>query len=264
MKKFIQKHKFYIFIITSIILINAALVGAFLISEMEPSEPSKPPVTEVPKDDLNPGDIDEIPVPPVQYESEIVNFVGNFTSDMNVKLNWKIEENEQKIEKVELYQKGMLLANVSGQSTYQLPMMAYHFVPGPNEFTLRVSMQDGEVVEQKININIDYVFNVQTSYEVDAQGVYISVTYMYSPQTPVLPPNIYLANVSGTSFSVSAIGTEVLSNEPYMKAKTTYYVDVSNLSEGIYNFGLTWDFTNVNRKIDLPMSIIKNDQIIVK
>lgn len=256
MKAFIKKYKVYTSLLLLVVLLNGMLIYSFVQNQ----SPSLPIPGE--NEELEEEEVEEPSVP--TKDTEIDLFVGNFTNDMQVKLNWKIDEGKQEVEKIALYQGTTLLANVTNQTSYMLPLMAYHFPTGPNEFTIKVTLDNKEVIEKTININIDYVFNVQTSYEIVGRGVEISVSYQYGEQTPLLPPTIYLANVSQAYFTVSAIETVQLENEPYSKEKTTYYMDLSAMSDGIYNFSLTWEFSNVNKKINLPMSVVIGDEIIVK
>lgn len=258
MKEFIKKYKVYTMLLVVVVLLNGLLIYSF-VQNQSPSLPLPNDKEEIEEEK------EEIEVPSIpSKDTEIDLFVGNFTNDMQVKLNWKIEDGKQKVEKVALYQGTTLLANVTNQTSYMLPLMAYYFPTGPNEFTLQVTLDNKEVIEKSININIDYVFNVQTTYNVVGQGVEISVTYQYGEQTPLLPPTIYLANVSQAFFTVSAVETVQLDSEPYIKEKTTYYMDLSAMSEGIYNFSLTWEFSNINKKINLPMSVVIGNEIIVK
>ncbi|MGL5541383.1 MAG: hypothetical protein ACRDBX_07120, partial [Erysipelotrichaceae bacterium] len=159
MIKFIKNNLFFTVLVVSVVLFNVVLfVGLMDVSSNQPT--TNPPITSNP----NPDPID--PTVPSKDSVTIENFLGQFNEEENVRLTWRIQENGYEISKVEVFQNNVLLANVTNTTSYELPIYAYGFATGLNEFELRVTQSDGTQISKKTSVMIEYVFDVQSNYEV--------------------------------------------------------------------------------------------------
>ncbi|MGL5977384.1 MAG: hypothetical protein ACRCZJ_00055 [Erysipelotrichaceae bacterium] len=262
MRQFFNQNKLFASIAALVLCLNFLLGGILILqktnaalppiveepSTPDPSEPNVPEVPTTPNDPLSP-----------EKTIEVVNFVGSFTDELNVRLTWVLETNDLPIESIGIYQNNVLLADVTNTNSYQLPLYAYGFATGSNAFELRVTPVEGEVISQTISVLIDYVFDVVSSYELTDTGANIIIEYVYGETTPVQAPSIYISDITGTNVAIENGTSEILESGTYVRARTVYPMRFDPLPTGIYNYNVTWTFANINKEIKYPMSIVIGD-----
>lgn len=152
--------------------------------------------------ELPPGFVVETPTPeepneetPSSKPLEINSFTGSFSDSKNmIILKWKVTENDARIEKMELFHNSELLEVVTRKTSFECPLLMNGITTGDNEFTLKITSEEGQIIEKTTTVSVNYVFDVtKTTQFVDnnlGRGVLLSITYRSHQQTPVGLPEL--------------------------------------------------------------------------
>lgn len=248
-KAYVKKNFIFVALLTIIVVITAGLAIFYIVNN--PSEAA------------DPEEHDKTKPVTQKSDTQISSFDGVFTNDASVKLTWGIAVNKQKVTRVDLYHGDNLIAAVSDLNTYVLPLNAYQFATGENEFTLKVVLADDKIIEKKTKVNVDPVFDASCNVENTTGGVLIKVSYKYGSANPVRSPTINAINTYGNPFSISYVDTIKGEQEgAYTNATTIYFLDTSKMSSGAFNYNIRFIFKDVSLSFDFPVTVNVQKEIV--
>ncbi len=250
MQEFIKNNKVFSIFVVVFICINLVFMLAFFQNKDDSNPQPKPdPTPETGGDDKD-EDKEEVKTP------SISKFYATFNND-SVNFSFELDLYDETLKELALYQDGVKLADVTGHTNYSLPVLVYNFSTGLNTFELKATLNNGDVLSKNVNVKIDYAFDLDFESTKVEGGYNFAITYRYDAITPVTTPTIYISNLDSNLIKVDFIGTEVLSEDRYILAKTTYFFDDELLSDGYYNFMVRFNFENVSQSVRYPVSVVK-------
>lgn len=198
---------------------------------------------EKPKPVEKPPVITEEPEPEPEKIAEITNFEGYYdVSKKLVRLDWDYEEHASKITQVRLlYSKAGDSINVAQFSSYDLPIDAFGLPTGNNAFTLRLILDNEEVIEETVYVKINYVLSVEQRVEQGDHRTRVTLDYQYDRANPVNAPSIQCMSDVDCSM-VAYVDTKVVEENGRLKASTTYEFTWKETPVTYETFYVRWNF----------------------
>lgn len=206
--------------------------------------------------DIPPGFVEEplppsVENPPVTKPIEINSFSGSFLDSKNtIALKWNVTENDEQIETIELYREDQLIEDVTDKTGYECPIQAYGITTGLNNFTLKVTSTDGEIVEKTTTVNVNYIFDVsKTSQFVDnniGKGVLLSITYSHHKQTPVGIPVLSISTTLQGYYQQRYLERETTPlTSGYEQTTVYYFMTFDATDQNNVTWNILYDFASV-------------------
>lgn len=207
--------------------------------------------------ELPPSFIEEPSIPydpeetPISKPLEINSFSGTFSDSRKmILLKWKVTENNARIEKMELYHEEELLEVVTKKTSFECPLFMEGITTGDNEFKLKITSDDGQVVEKIITVFVDYIFDVtKTTQFVDnnlGKGVLLSITYSSHKQTPVGIPELSMKTTLSGYYQHRYLERKTIALTSGFEKTTVYFFmtfDQTNQTNVTWN--VNYDFVSV-------------------
>lgn len=240
-KSYIRKNLVFVGLLSVLILITIGL-SIFLLNRYEPDTT---PVTPE-------------PTPSEKTPAKITSLEGDYGKDAQVRISWSIAKNDDTITSVKLYNKETQLGGeMKSMNSFPLPQSVYRFPTGKNEFTLKVSVEDGEDIVRNVTVFIDYVLDVQMNAEQNEEGDMVKLSYSYGKDTSVGVPRIQLRDTNSQPFELFYVDTVREEHGDFVNATTTYRIMSNQVVKGIYEINIRWIFDGVNSSYDFPFKITK-------
>ncbi|MEG0313701.1 MAG: hypothetical protein RR646_00350 [Erysipelotrichaceae bacterium] len=254
LKSFIYRNKVFVSILLAMVIFLIILIGNYFIN----------PTKNNPNISIN--EDAEIPNSETNKEEEkitnkISDFTGKFKNDNSIFFNWDLNGINDSIKKVELYYNDIVIANVTGSSSYILPFGIVNIPTGSNPFELRVILESDKIVTSSTNVKIDYILSPNFKYyeTIDptlGKGVILELTYKFSSNTPANVPSINVNDTHGGSVNITYVNTEYDNSSFYTTGKTKYFLSYKEYSPATYSFNITYSFTNLDHTLSYPMTFI--------
>lgn len=199
------------------------------------------------------------PVPPPvadDVETTISSLEGSYTKSGDVLLSWSIQTGTQAVSSVRLYHGEKVLGGeMNALTSYSLSQSLYQFPTGNNTFTLKVTLENNEVIEKNVDVFIDYILDMNMTYEQEEQDVIIHLTYRYDDDNPVSVPRIKCLDSASLPLTFTYVDTTRESTQGITTAITTFKIDISNVKQGNYQVSIRWIFEGLNTSRDYPITI---------
>lgn len=193
-----------------------------------------------------------------EEETTITSLEGSYTRDGQVRLSWSIHAGTNTIESVKLYHKEKALGGeMKALTSYSLSQSLYQFPTGDTTFTLKVSLANGEVISKDVHVFIDYIIDMNMTYEQEGDRMIIRLAYRYDDANPVSVPRIKFLSSSSLAIVFSYMDTTRESTQGITTATTSFSVDISNVPQGSYTATIRWIFDGINISKDYPITITR-------
>lgn len=191
-----------------------------------------------------------------EVETSISSLEGSYTKSGEVLLSWSIQTGTHAVNSVRLYHgEKSLGGEMKALTSYSLSQSLYQFPTGNNTFTLKVTLENNEVIERDVNIFINYILDMNMSYEQSEAAVTIRLTYRYDDANPVSVPRIKCLDSSSLPLAFTYVDTKRESTQGVTTAVTTFSIDISNVKQGEYDATIRWIFEGLNISKDYPIKI---------
>ena len=253
MIEFIKKNKLFISSL-SVLLAVIGFLGFQILSadSQEGTSIIEIPELEDPNDPANEEPGNETPVV-THKPASIQNFQGTFNDENNtITLSWSLNQNDSIIEKAELYNKDTLIADVTHNLVYEIPIDFYDITTGSNIFRLEVTLENEDPIYAETNVMVDYVFDVAMNHELTeneyGKGVLLTIQYTYHPLTPVGVPSLSITRGQLVNQVIYVGTTENVQNNEFINSETTYFVPLSEA--GIIDWDCRYSFASVGLSFD--------------
>lgn len=237
---YISKNKVFICLLSVIIAITLGLGYYYVTNVREPKA------------------IDKVPgktVTDVNKKTAIDSYQGAYdTKSKQISLSWTIVQYDQKVTSIKLYNKDSILADVSNLNSYVLNQGLYQFPGGNNEFVIKVTLDNGEVLEKSTTVNIDYFSSIECKTEISELDVLVKLTYEYNASVSIDIPRIVANSLPyNYEFKYKETMKETLENG-YVKETTIYEIDTTQ-AKTTEKVTIRWIFDSIGMSYDFPITL---------
>ncbi|MEG1066922.1 MAG: hypothetical protein RSD85_05155, partial [Erysipelotrichaceae bacterium] len=182
-----------------------------------------------------------------------------FKNDNSIIFEWDLKGINDSIKKVELYYNDIVIANVTGSSSYILPFGIVNFPTGSNTFELKATLDSDKLVTSSTNVKIDYIISPNFKYyditdPTLGSGVMLELTYKFSSNTPASVPSINVNDTHGGAVNITYVNTEYDNSNFYAIGKTKYFISYKDYKPATYSFNISYSFTNLDHTLSYPMT----------
>lgn len=238
---YIRNNQMFVLLLSVIIIITVAL-GIYYVNNVMDVQPK-----ELPKEEPSEE--------PAVKNTDISSFQGTYdTKSKQIRLNWSLQQGNQKITSLKLYHDDNFLADVNTLNSYVLNQDVYRFPGGETSFVLKGILDSGEKIEKETRITIDYFTSINCTTEPSDIGILIKLTYKYHESVSVETPRI-VANSLAYNYKFNF--KETKKEEPengYITQTTVFEVDSREaLSEE--QVTIRWIFDSIGMSYDFPITI---------
>ncbi len=238
-KAYMKKNGFFIFLLTVIILIIAALsVYMFVNAKDAPIEDDN--ITETPAEERKDP-----------KKAEISSLEAEYNKSLRyINVSWSYEEHESDVTSAQLYVNDILVDNVTSYSSYQIAKDAYHYPTGNNTIKLVLNLADGETIEKTAIVFVNYIVNMEQSVKQDDNSTILTLHYQYDESNPVEVPVIFITDAVVSNSKIEYVDTKRTTKDGSVYAETSYRI-VWQENPVIYqNFGVRWSFKDIQYSKD--------------
>ncbi|OCN03804.1 hypothetical protein A4S06_04340 [Erysipelotrichaceae bacterium MTC7] len=234
--EFIKRNKVFV-ILATVLLVSIVFL---LIQFLEPNKST----------DANVGGNDN------EQAANISNFSLKLTSANDLTFHWGVNQGNESISKVEIFHDITLLKDVTNQAVFSTPLFQSGIKTGNNEFTLKVTLGNGRVLEKRLYRYIDEVLNFQVNQRLEGNILYMETMYfVQKEQKPRTPMVSYTLNQKGV-IPLSFVKSETVKDDgDYQQIKDYYTFDLSQVTSGNYIFSLSFNFNDYNLVFKRTVSI---------
>lgn len=188
----------------------------------------------------------------------IDEFSVSINPSLDVVFHWQLIHGDEKVEKVEIYHNDVLFQDVSDKAMYSTALFATGLHTGNNEFTLKVSLDTGEVLEKSTYEYIDEVLGFQISNTREGNILRYTVAYYYDQDAPVSAPQVSIDYREKVNMLLRFVSnTQVSQENDYILMNAIYEIDLSNVAAGSYQVAFTFSFDEYNLEFNNSEQIDK-------
>lgn len=183
-----------------------------------------------------------------QYTTNAISlFNGSFNEQRKaVELSWNIQLASGSIDKFEIYHNDKLLRTGKNASSAVLGIIENDICTGNNDFSLRVTLSDGSILEKHMYVYIDEAFDFSVKQTVVGSTIVYDVEYYYDDRNIVNPPQMLLYE-SEYPFGINYLSANDVSKEGHIVRKNaSYELNYENVEAGRYEIDIYWEFVNHN------------------
>lgn len=239
LKKFLKKNSGFVLLLLLLLCITSSL-GVYTV--LKNRDVSTPEIT-LPQEKE-----------PVSENAEIRDFTGTYNrASGQILFRWEITQNNAEISNIHLYHNDNDLLNVTSYSSYDLPREGYAIPTGDNSFTLKLTQEDGKVIEKKITVFVDYVVTMEQVVTQAVNKTKITLVYQYEKRHPVNEPQMILLDDSIGFAYLRYVGTTMNEKDGLITAKTTYEFTWNETPVNFETFSVRWSFKDINDSKDFTL-----------
>lgn len=239
MFNYIKHNKVFILLLSVVLFITAGL-GVYYVNN----------VMELPNNDQ-----DAVDAETTTKKSGINSFQGVYDSNTRqIRMSWSVQQGEEKITALKLYNNQNFLADVTNLNSYVLNQTVYQFPGGENNFILKAQLDNGEEKEREAKVTVDYFSTITCTTENSDIGIFIKLTYTYQQGVDIKVPRIVVNSMPyGYTFNYR----ESKKEEPkdgYITETTIFEVD-SRMAGTEETVNTRWVFDSIGMSYDFPVLI---------
>lgn len=229
--EYFKKNKVFIFLV-GILAVSIIALGLQLMNNNDSSSAYQPNQTE-------------------KGSTSINSFNVELNSSLDLTFSWNIKRGSEVIEKVEIYHGDTLLQDVTDKAIYSLSLFHSGIHTGNNEFTFKVYLDTGTVLQKSQYHYIDEVQDFNMSKDIVDNKIRYTVTYYDDKERKAGTLMVNLSHNRTGDIPIKFVSTNVLSEEGgYEKVQVIYEIDINALTEAPYQVNYTFSFDDYNLTIN--------------
>lgn len=251
MKDFIKKNKFFMTLLTIMIIITTALV-VYDVQKWYKSALS------------NEDNKEEEVQKPNEEATAITSFTGNYERSQSGNLlyvQWNYSEAKDKVASVYLTLNDGNPIDVTSNRYYEFIQSVFAFSTGNNVLKLTLNLENGKVIEKEITVFVDYLISAQQTAVRKNEVVEVTLEYVYDANNPVGVPEILITNMSNSlAPKVEYMDTVKEDQGTYIKAVTKYRFVWEKEEQIPESMNLRWKFNHIQDSYDFTLQKPINSQ----
>ena len=179
--------------------------------------------------------------------TEIQDFKVELGSTLDLTFSWDIKRGSEVIEKVEIFHGDTLLQDVTNKAIYSMPLFHSGIHTGNNEFTFKVHLDTGNLLEKSQYLYIDEVQAFNMTKIMENNKIQYILTYYYDKEHEVGTPQIHIVHNRNDIMPIEFVSKNTLGEENgFEKVEVIYEINLSLLMEDSYQLNLTFSFEEYN------------------
>lgn len=177
----------------------------------------------------------------------IEKFAVTLDTALDLNFRWNINRGSEVIAKMELYHNGYLFQDVTDKAAYTISLFESGMPTGNNEFTFKITFDNGNFIEKNIYYYIDEVLGFKVTSERDGNIIRYTAAYFQDKNTTLLAPQVQMSYDQNIGLTINYMSNTKLSErQGFVEMKAVYELDLSQAPSGTYQVRLNFRFDDYN------------------